>query len=229
MYVRRPQSSITCKTSDSFYKINRVNITCGTRTGLCSNLDTYGLYRASKKNNLNMSWHEFNGYSSVSNANRPYIPEKKPMVGSIVVLDLVNDIGVEQSYFAPGSLTNTNFLIQLDIENQSGADETPELVILFKNSGVLVTEKGQANVFQGILTKEDVLSVSDQEPTSTADIHRIVGSGFLDKIKSVSSKVLPVVKKGLSMCDNENAQKAVNVLDSLGYGRSGGKLSKRLM
>jgi hypothetical protein len=53
---------------------------------------------------------------------------------------------------------------------------------------VLVTEKGQANVFQGILTKEDVLSVSDQEPTSTADIHRIIGSGFLDRIKSVSSK-----------------------------------------
>jgi hypothetical protein len=229
MYVRRPQSSVNCKTSDSFYKINRVNITMATRTGLCSNLDTYGVYRASKRNGLNMSWHEFNGYSSKSGAAQPFIPTVVPMVGSIVVLDLVNDIGIEQSYFAPGSLTNTNFLVQLEIENQSAADETPELVILFKNSGVLVTEKGQANVFQGILTKEDVLSVSDQEPVSTADIHRIVGSGFLDKIKSVSSKVLPVVKKGLSMCDNENAQKAVNVLDSLGYGRSGGKLSKRLM
>ena len=229
MYVRRPASSVTCKTSDSFYKINRINITCGTRTGLCSNLDTYGLYRASKKNGLNMSWHEFNGYSSLSGAAQPYLPTKVPMVGSIVVLDLVNDIGVEQSYFAPGSLTNTNFLVQLDIENQSGNNDTPELVMLFKNYGVLVTEKGQANVFQGILTKEDVLSVSDQEPTSTADINRMVGSGFLDKIKSVSSKVLPIVKKGLAACDNPNSQKAANMLDSLGYGKSGGKLSKRLM
>ena len=93
----------------------------------------------------------------------------------------------------------------------------------------MVTEKGQANVFQGILTKTDVLSVSDQEPVSTADINRMVGSGFLDKIKSVSSKVLPVVKKGLAACDNPNSQKAANMLDSLGYGKSGGKLSKRLM
>jgi len=229
MYIRRPLSSVTCKTSDSFYKINRVNITCGTRTGLCSNLDTYGLYRASKKNGLNMSWHEFNGYSSISTNATPYIPTKAPMIGSLVVLDLVNDIGVEQSYFAPGSLTNTNFLVQMEIENQSAVNDTPELVILFKNSGVLVTEKGQANVFQGILTKEDVLSVSDQEPVSTADIHRMIGSGFLDKIKSVSSKVLPVVKKGLAACDNPNSQKAANMLDSLGYGKSGGKLSKRLM
>lgn len=201
----------------------------GTRTGLCSNLDTYALYRASKKNGLNMSWHEFNGYSSKAGDTQPCTPVKKAMVGSLVVLDLVNDIGIEQSYFAPGSLTNTNFLVQLDIENQSNVNETPELVILFKNSGVLVTEKGQANIFQGILTKEDVLSVSDQEPVSSADIHRMVGSGFLDTIKSVSSKVLPVVKKGLSMCDNPNAKQAVNVLDSMGYGRSGGKLSKRLM
>ena len=42
----------------------------------------------------------------------------------------------------------------------------------------------------------------------------MIESGFLDKIKSVSCKFLPVVNKGLAMCDNANAQKAVNVLDS---------------
>jgi hypothetical protein len=73
------------------------------------------------------------------------------------------------------------------------------------------------------------LDVSTEEAHSKSSVQRIVGGGFLDTLKSVAGKVLPVAKKlaplakmGLSMIPHPAAQMASQGIGAMGYGRSGG-------
>ena len=43
----------------------------------------------------------------------------------------------------------------------------------------------------GPLTKQDVLQVSATEPVARGDVHRLVGGGFLDSLKSAFKWLLP--------------------------------------
>jgi hypothetical protein len=45
----------------------------------------------------------------------------------------------------------------------------------------MVTDRGQTSTYTGILTKNDVLEASQQEPFSVMDVKRIVGSGQCDR------------------------------------------------
>jgi len=109
-----------------------------------------------------------------------------------------------------------------------------ELVIIPMNSGVYAIKRGVANLHTGLLTKSDVLEASEgQEPYTKSTIHRMIGGGFLQTLKSslgwISSK-LPMVKNVLQNIPHEYAQKGAKVLDAIGYGKhSKGKLENRIM
>jgi hypothetical protein len=101
------------------------------------------------------------------------------------------------------------------------------------NTGVFVNEKGTSSTFTGLLTKEDVITASQQQPYTHSEIRRFVGGSFLNGLKSamgwVSSK-LPFVKGVLNTIPNQYAQTGAKVLDALGYGKGEkGKLADRLM
>ena len=104
----------------------------------------------------------------------------------------------------------------------------PELVIITMNSGIMVTEAGASAVYTGILTKQDVIDASKQEPYSHHEVSRMMGGSFLDKLKSVAGMLLPKVreflgkhKEGDSVV-NQAANVGHKVLGALGYGQSGG-------
>ena len=90
-----------------------------------------------------------------------------------------------------------------------------ELVIIPMNSGVYAIERGVANMYTGLLTKSDVLEASEgQEPYTKATVHRMIGGGFLNTLKSslgwITSK-LPMVKQVLQHIPHESAQKGAKV------------------
>jgi hypothetical protein len=113
------------------------------------------------------------------------------------------------------------------------ANVTPELCMVVVNSGVLVTEKGTSSTFTGILSKQDVLDASSQNAVNASSMERIVGGGMLDKIRSTVTKALPylapLAKSALSQVNHPVAKVASAGLGALGYGKSGGRLSKHLM
>ena len=114
------------------------------------------------------------------------------------------------------------------------------------NSGSFATEKGTSSTYTALLTKEDVLNASQQEPTAHSDVKRMVGGGFLDSLKSVfkfianpntRKQIGSVIRSGMDVHDiytgnkngNEKGRKIVGALGgSLGGARTGGGLMARL-
>ena len=159
-----------------------------------------------------------------------------PTTGSILVLNFADVLQLTEEYYAPGSLGSFNLQMKLTVQNNTKTDlagSAYELVIIPMNTGVFVNEKGTSSTFIALLTKEDVIQASSQEPYTNFEVKRMVGGSFLSGLKSslgwLSSK-LPFVKNALGSINHPYAQKGHDVLHALGYGKNGNnKLADRLM
>ena len=108
-------------------------------------------------------------------------------VSSLLVLDFATVIQLTEEYFAPGSLGQLNLQVSVDVVNNQTAQWTKdqyELLIMTMNTGVFVNEKGTSSTFTGLLTKEDVITASQQQPYTHSEIRRFVGGSFLSGLKS---------------------------------------------
>ena len=158
---------------------------------------------------------------------------------------MAQHVNLIEDFYAPGSIGNFTFQIRVTCENYGSADVTPELVVATMNSGSFATEKGTSSTYTALLTKEDVLNASQQEPTAHSDVKRMVGGGFLDSLKSVfkfianpntRKQIGSVIRTGMDAHDiytgrngNDKGRKIVGALGgSLGGARTGGGLMARL-
>lgn len=173
-------------------------------------------------------------------------------VGGVLVLEFGKDIQLIEDFFAPGSLGNFNIRLNITYQNNNlsvtplgaadpvtfktntavGASNAIELVMITMNSGVFVCERGTSSTYTGILTRADVLEASEQDAYTRSDIHRLVGGGFLDMLKSGVSKLAPLAKaiapmvmphaKAFLEKQGTLGRAANGALGALGYGQSGG-------
>jgi hypothetical protein len=116
------------------------------------------------------------------------------------------------------------------------------MAVIVVNSGVFINEKGTSNYYTSLLRKEDVLNASSMEPIGDSEFNRMIGGGFLDKLKSVGSSVWsvakpvlkflsPSIKQALSQSGNPYAQMASKAVDPLlgqGMGAGDGRLSRHM-
>lgn len=231
--VRKKMSQQTNNDTDSFFKINNVSINFNNNSGLLSSSLVQDLYRFSVEAGSNQSFLEFNGQASRPNATGS-APITVNTSGSLLCLNFGEHIALNESFYSPGSLGQFNLQMTINCTNNSGDTVVPEICIITMNSGVFISERSQSQIFTGLLSKADVLEASKQEPYKRYDVKRLMGSGWLDSLKSAWSKyispqlTLTNAKKALQMADNEYAKKGADVLGALGYGKSGG-LNKRLM
>ena len=231
--VRKPIQEQKWNDTESFFVINKVSINFNNASGLLSSSNLNDLYRMSSEAGCNQSYLEFSGKASRASA-LGQVPVSVNTSGSCCVLDMGTHVQLSEAFYASGSLGQFNLQIQVECTNNSNDTITPEICVITMNSGVFVSERGQSQVYTGLLSKADVLEASKQEPYKRSDVKRLVGSGFLDSLRSVWSKyispqlTLSNAKKALQMTDNEYAKKGADVLGALGYGKSGG-LNNRLM
>ena len=227
--VRKAMGDQRPQDTDSFLSIKGISINFNNQSGILASATTQDLYRFSVENSSNQSWYEFSGSANKGNAGGSV---RVPTSGSLLVLEFGKDIQLVEDFYCSGSLGNFNLQIQLSVQNQYNVPiNDAELMIITMNSGVFCCEKGTSSTYTGLLTKQDVLDVSSQEPYGKSDVQRLVGGGFLDTLKSVGSKLLPklpsLAKAGLSLVPagtpmGNVAQMGANTLGALGYGRSGG-------
>ena len=159
-----------------------------------------------------------------------------PTTGSVLVLEFGSVIQLTEEYYAPGSLGTFNLQLQLDVVNNQAFQwnaGTYEMVIMPMLSGVFVNERGTSSTFISLLTKEDFIQASQQEPYTKYEIKRMIGGSFMDSIKSglgwLNSKI-PMVKNVLNNIPHAYAQTGAKVLGALGYGKGDrGTLADRLM
>jgi hypothetical protein len=223
--VRNPLATTSWGQPDAFLCIRGISINFNNQSGILASATTQDLYRYSVENGSNQSWYEFSGYANVPD-NASGSGRRIPTSGSLLVLEFGKDIQLTEDYYASGSLGNFNLQVNLQVVNQYPYAITPEIVLITMNSGLFVNERGTSSTYTGILTKQDVLEASAQEPMYQSSVKRMVGGGFLDSLKSVAGKVLPHLlkhgKEALGKSDHPVAKLAHSALGAMGYGSSGG-------
>ena len=110
--------------------------------------------------------------------------------GSVLMLDVGQHLNLVEDYYAPGSIGQYSLQFSVECENY-GPQIVPEMVLVCMNSGSFATERGTSSTYTALLTKEDVLTTSRMEPVSRGEVHRLVGGGFLDSLKSAFKWLLP--------------------------------------
>jgi hypothetical protein len=254
MYIRK--TGQTWYDSDSYLPITGISIDFNNNSGLLSAARCEDLYRMSKDNGSNQSWNEWIGFQTCNTLfsndglYRPttpllyegpagsYQPPRftvVPTSGGVLVLEFGKDIQLIEDFFAPGSLGNFNIRVNVKYQNNNpsiDAGDAIELVMITMNSGVFVCERGTSSTYTGILTRADVLEASEQDSYTRSDVKRLVGSGFLDMLKSGVSKLAPLAKAIAPMVaphakewlNSKGAlgQMAAHGIGAMGYGRSGG-------
>jgi len=243
IFVRKNTANQTWYDADAYCRITGVRILFNNQSGLLSSASEVELYRMSVEAGCNQNWLE---YSGVANQNRSqyyyndgvggdpaaaeYIvdPEGRSIAttGSVLVLDFAKHIAIAEDYYAPSSLGQFSFQIQVDVTNTTNGDITPELSTLFMTSGVFSTQNGTSACYWGVLNKEEVLKVSTSEPVGKAAMGRMVGGGIFSKLKAFASKALPflapMAKQALAKIEHPAAKAAHSALGSLGYGAETG-------
>ena len=236
IFVRKQLGSQTAKDADAFLPIRSISINFNNLSGILSSASKQNLYQYSRESGYNGDWNQWSGVAynpSPAGGNGVSVPTS----GSICMLEFGRHINLPETWFAPGSIGAFNLQFSIDVENYSSTDYSSnaglELVVVTVNSGLFITERGTTSVMEAILTRQDVLDAAQQEPYSNQSVVRMIGGGFLDRLKTVAKdllpKALPVAKAILGQVDNPMAKKGAELIGSLGYGRSGGKLSSRVM
>ena len=206
--VRVPMTQQNWKNSSSFACIYNINLSFNNAAGLCSTFSQYDLYRMSRENGSTQTWSQFCGFGNANNAKTNGssaasgdgdIGGFTPVAttGSLLILQFGKDIQLND-YYASGSLGNFNLMFTLSCYNQyidygntgEGAIANPELCLITLNSGVFVNDRGTSQIYEGLLTKEDVLKTSAYMPYTRHDVNRLVGGNINDAIKSAYPHML---------------------------------------
>ena len=187
---------------------------------------------------MNANYHEWSGYATRNIVSDSAAADGLTIKtgGAPLILQFGKDIQLP-SYLAPGSIGNYNLQFTIKVLNQMGVDINPELVVITVNSGIFVCHSGSSSVFTGLLSRSDVLDCSQTAAVGHQDIRRLVGSGFMDKLRAIghhsfralkklAPHVLPIAKKLLAESGNEYAKHGANALGMMGYGKSGSALRR---
>ena len=231
--VRVPPNNQNCGIPDAGLCISGVSINFNNQSGILASAQQQDLYRYSIENGSNQSWYEFSGYANIPD-NASGVGKRLAGAGSLLVLEFGKDIQLTEDYYSAGSLGNFNLQLQLQVYNQLGYELQPEIMIICMNSGIFVNERGTSSTYTGILTKQDVLEASAQEPMFASSVKRMVGGGFMDSMKSLIGKLAHYSQHPLAKSLGKSAKEhfaqsqhpagrmASDALKHMGYGASGG-------
>ena len=78
------------------------------------------------------------------------------------------------------------------------------LVCVFINSGIVCSSLGSSSVYQGLLTKEDVLTATTKDVVNQGEYKRMYGAGWWTGLKSAVSTAIKVAPHAV------NAYKAMS-------------------
>jgi hypothetical protein len=238
IFLRPAKSQRTTNQADWVFPISKISVNFNNQSGILASATQDQLWRFSVESGSNQTWDEFRGVANAAGATAGLPTFDIPMLGSYLMLEMGRHIQITEDYYASGSLGNFNLQFDLTYHNYADqaytANGAVELVLITQNSGIFVTEKGQSATYTGVLTKDDVLSVSGSDSVNERALSRMVGGSFLGKISGMTKKFLPMLnniaqqvlgdtgkmgslKRGLQTA--ENVRGAVQ-----GEGRAGSRL-----
>ena len=186
--IRVPMSQQSYASTATFLTINSISINFNNKSGILANSSAYELWQGSIKNGSNQTWEEFQGYQSISTTNG--VSRLVGTSGSLLVLNPAMQFGLP-SFLSSGSIGNYNFQFNINVSNQYSYNIQPEIVVMTVDSGIFVTETGQSNIYNSLLTKELTLKTKEEksvDPITRIQYQRLVG-GAMHKIKTSVKKL----------------------------------------
>jgi len=227
IFVRQKMSSVKPTQNDYVPTITNISLNFNNNAGLLSSATLQDLYYYSVKAGSNQSFNEFCGQANSldplggAGANVQNNSQIMATVGSYLMLGFSDVIQLTEDMYAPGSLGNFQLQFTLTLSSKLAlASNNLELVVVVVNSGIMVTDRGQTSTYTGILTKQDVLDASQQEPLNEMDVRRIVGSGHLDSGRALPMSVCNALLKKVGHLADKGMDKGKELVASM---------SKRLM
>lgn len=186
IYLRENNTNLTYANlgytkSDTFLGISSVSLTFNSQTGILNNATQSQLYQFAVESGLEMSWPQFYRYR-----------------GSVLPLMFGRHIPLINPDLAPGVRGNYNFqaTVRYYNPNQNRAS-APTLYILPYYSGTIVSKPGVMVQQQGVISHENVLEASSTPPVNAYVSDEITGGGPFSFIKSIISRIAPIVEKGM--------------------------------
>jgi hypothetical protein len=244
IYVRKAYGTLNANDADAWLPIKNISVNFNNQAGLLSSSSQMDIFRMSKKAGYNGNWLEFSGRAIRANSAGKGDPVALATSGSMLMLQFGDDIALSQDWLASGSIGNYTLQFDLQVENNTGGTINSgayELVLLTKNSGVFVCERGTSSIYEALLSRQQVLDATQQEPYSKKDVQRMVGGSIFDVGRFLMKNIKPIagVAKAVLPALGQKGVLASNVLGALGAGRtgagrtgagvSGGRLMDRLM
>lgn len=237
IYLRQRNQDRLPTSTDTYARIDNINIQWNNQTGILANASPMQLYRISADNGIDMSWSEWYGMQGNLNASL-YTPPSQANnntesfaindhlgyysgIGSMLYLKCGTDIPL-----MPGEIItqdgNWNLQFTIQYTNIGPATINYDLYVVSVNSGMIVIHNNQANQFLGVLRAEDALRLDSAPRIPVKDYENIKGGSILSTIGAIArvgAKAAPYVGKALGW-----------VGDALGSGMqfTGGRKRKRL-
>jgi hypothetical protein len=223
--------------NEQYFPITKVNVTWNNQSGLLGTARQVDLYYMSKKSGLKMNYQQFvGGCNGV--AGSTLAPTVTYLTGGIVCLDFCDMIPIMEDYYSSGSIGTWSFSVQIDAVNNTASALNPattgqlELLTVFQQSGCFQTTAGVSSQYIGVLSKDIVLRVSQEEPITKIDNERMVGGGLMSGLtkglkaiatspvtKSLLHAISPHIKDKLSHSANPLSGLAHKGIELAGYGK----------
>jgi hypothetical protein len=189
LFVRQQQGQLTPTDADCYGAITSISILWNNRSGVLSNAPQSMLWKYSRDSGSKQNWAEFSGAANLPQgvaAGNTLV--QSGTTGSVLTLDFGRVIPISGLQTC-GSLGQFNISVLVNFVNTTGVDmSAPILNITFIQSGVVMLNQGTAQSFVGVLDKETVLEAYKQEAVPHAEMKRMVGGGFFDRLKTVAHK-----------------------------------------
>jgi hypothetical protein len=232
IYVRQSNNPIQnnpttmMNATDTFCKIDRINISWDNIDGVLSGASDMNLYDFSVQNGLNYSYQEWSGKTQTFGkvlADGP--PVQQGLTGGICCIELGKDLGLKATQ-AEGVLSKINFQVEVRFQNINVSQPSyiPALYVLAVYDGILSIGNNSCVGVLGVINESRVLSSPASHSISYNHLEKLYGGSFFSAFKNIAGKVYDtlkdtkVISKTLGSFNNPYSQAAANVASSLGLG-----------
>jgi len=182
VFLKRRKSDQTYLTSDTYARIDRVNLNFQNKNALLGSAKTQDLFSMSRRNGLRLSYPEWHNFGQV---------------GSVCVIDFGKDISLDEDE-ATGSYGQYQFQIDIDYTNLSEEQITYQLWTVIISEGVFTLEDTQSFLNVGSVLPKNIQgakSLSELERVTLQEAHDMTGGSFWSSLKKMAKKAARGAKK----------------------------------
>lgn len=193
LVVRRNNNDITFNTTDTFFRINQVQVNFDNDTNLLASATELDLYHIAQDNDCSLSWEQWHGTTNIFNNTSPN-GQVIGTVGSPLRLKLGKNIGLN-TIQAPSLRGSYQLQINVNCTNVN-QNQTINAVfyIITVTAGTFTIMNNRAFTDIGIITPKDIL---DSKQSPMVDYHmlkNVYGGDFLDDLSRFGNTIWSGIK-----------------------------------